>query len=110
MNCCRIFTRERHLPAAVVPRQLFINHMRQASAVSTCEVNMQMPLQESAGAAARSAKMVRALSPGLHRLYDGVQEAALPHFMGRAIGELVFRGLYPFSGAFGGERRMFHKK
>lgn len=61
-------------------------------------------------ASIRGAKLVRALSPGLHQAYDTVLDQALPQMMGRPIGEIVFRDLYPFSGAFGLERRMFRNR
>ena len=71
---------------------------------------MKVSPKERRKVSARCSRVVRALSPGLHEVYDAVLEAPLPHFMGRPIGELVFRGLYPFSGAFGGERRMLREK
>ena len=50
------------------------------------------------------------LAPGLHQVYDEVLEKPMPQMMGRPLGELVFRDLYPFSGAFGMGRRMFRDR
>ena len=49
---------------------------------------------------AAEAAIADRLSDELHAVYDDVLEKPLPFSFGRAIGELVFRDLYPFSTAF----------
>jgi hypothetical protein len=74
------------------------------------EVSVKVSPKERKRVSTRPAKLVRVLSLGLHQAYDPVLERSLPSMMGRPIGELVFRDLYPFSGAFGVERRMFRER
>ncbi len=71
---------------------------------------MQTSPQARKKVAARPTILQAELAPGLHQVYDKTLEIPMPQMMGRPLGELVFRDLYPFSGAFGSDRRMYRNR